>query len=87
MSEARKVPENVMLAERLDRSLTLAGVVRPLRQWIARAAYRMNLAPAPEGPVQGSVLYYNGTEWVALPPGTAGQVLTSGGAGANPSWV
>ena len=35
---------------------------------------------------QGDVLYYNGTSYVRLAPGTSGQVLTSGGAGANPSW-
>ena len=35
---------------------------------------------------QGDVLYHNGTNNVRLAPGTAGQVLTSGGAGANPSW-
>ena len=36
---------------------------------------------------QGSILYRNGSAWVALAPGTAGQVLQSGGAGANPSWT
>lgn len=35
---------------------------------------------------QGSVLYRNASAWVALGPGTAGNVLTTGGAGANPSW-
>jgi hypothetical protein len=36
---------------------------------------------------QGDVLYYNGTSYVRLAPGTSGQFLTSGGAGANPSWT
>lgn len=36
--------------------------------------------------VQGSIIYRGATEWVALPPGTAGQVLSTGGTGANPSW-
>ena len=36
---------------------------------------------------QGDVLYRNGSVWTALPPATAGQVLTTGGAGANPSWT
>jgi hypothetical protein len=36
---------------------------------------------------QGDVLYRNATGWVALGPGTAGQVLQTGGAAANPSWV
>lgn len=39
------------------------------------------------GATQGDILYYNGTAWVALAPGTATNVLTSGGAGANPSWA
>ncbi len=36
---------------------------------------------------QGDVLYRSGTVWTALNPGTAGQVLTTGGASANPSWT
>ena len=36
---------------------------------------------------QGDILYYDGTSYVRLGAGTAGQVLQSGGAGANPSWV
>jgi len=36
---------------------------------------------------QGDVLYHNGTSYVRLAPGTSGQVLTTAGAGANPSWA
>jgi hypothetical protein len=36
---------------------------------------------------QGSVLYRSASGWVALPPGTSGQVLGSGGPSANPSWI
>jgi hypothetical protein len=36
---------------------------------------------------QGDILYRNGTIWTALPPGTNGQVLASGGAAANPAWT
>lgn len=35
---------------------------------------------------QGDILYRNSSAWVALPPGTNGQVLTTAGAAANPSW-
>ena len=35
---------------------------------------------------QGSVLYNNGSNWVQLSPGTDGYVLTTHGAGANPTW-
>lgn len=36
---------------------------------------------------QGSVLYYNGTHWVCLTPGTSGNVLQTQGASANPQWA
>jgi hypothetical protein len=39
------------------------------------------------GSTQGQILYRNSTVWTPLAPGTAGQVLTTGGAGANPSWA
>ena len=37
--------------------------------------------------VQGDILYRNATTWVALAPGTNGQVLTTAGAAANPTWT
>ena len=39
------------------------------------------------GSTQGDILYRAASAWTALPPGTAGQLLQSGGAAANPSWV
>jgi len=36
-------------------------------------------------PSNGDMLYYNGTNWVSIPKGTTGQVLTMGSAGA-PEW-
>lgn len=39
------------------------------------------------GTTQGSVMYRNAGSWVSLTPGTAGQILQSGGAAANPSWL
>lgn len=38
-------------------------------------------------PDQGDILYRDGTVWTRLPAGTAGYVLSTGGAGANPAWV
>jgi hypothetical protein len=38
------------------------------------------------GATQGSILYYDGTKWWFLTPGTAGHVLHTNGAGANPTW-
>lgn len=37
-------------------------------------------------PAQGDVVYFDGTEWVNLAPGTANQVLQTKGAGQNPVW-
>ena len=36
---------------------------------------------------QGDILYYNGTKWVNLGPGTNGHFLQTQGAGANPQWA
>ena len=36
---------------------------------------------------QGDVLYYDGTDYTRLAAGTNGQALTTGGAGANPTWT
>ncbi len=41
--------------------------------------------PAPG--TQGAILYDNGSNWVALGPGTSGQFLQTQGAGANPVWA
>lgn len=40
-----------------------------------------------DGQVQGDVLYFNGSEWVRLAPGTADQSLRTQGAAANPVWA
>lgn len=36
---------------------------------------------------QGDIMYYNGTDYVRLAPGTSGQYLQTQGAGANPQWA
>jgi hypothetical protein len=36
---------------------------------------------------QGTILYNNGTDWVALAPGTNGHYLQTQGAAANPQWA
>lgn len=36
---------------------------------------------------QGDVMYYNGTDWARLAASTSGFVLSTNGAGANPSWI
>ena len=36
---------------------------------------------------QGNVLYFNGSKWARLAPGTSGQLLKTQGASANPVWA
>lgn len=36
---------------------------------------------------QGDIMYYNGVDWVRLPAGTSGNVLTTQGINANPIWA
>jgi hypothetical protein len=42
---------------------------------------------APSSPAQGDLLYFNGSSWVTLAPGTSGYVLETQGSGANPQWT
>jgi collagen type VII alpha len=44
------------------------------------------LMDATLGNQQGDIVYRTGTIWTTLTPGTAGQILQTNGAGANPSW-
>lgn len=39
------------------------------------------------GNAAGSVMYYDGTDWVSLAIGTAGQVLTVNAGGTAPEWA
>ncbi len=39
------------------------------------------------GSTQGDLLYRNGTVWTVLAPGSAGQLLKTGGVAANPAWT
>jgi hypothetical protein len=39
------------------------------------------------GSVQGDVLFRGAAGWLVLAPGTSGQVLSTGGAAANPTWT
>jgi len=78
---------------RLSRSFTDDGQrqnATALELWIAAAAPMINAGGSGISAivgVQGDVLYFDGTAWVALAAGTAGYVLSTGGPAANPSWV
>ena len=46
-----------------------------------------NLLDNVAGSAQGMVLLRNATSWTSLGPGTAGQILQTQGAAANPRWI
>lgn len=71
-------------------NLTISSMVADLAiadggtgQSTATAAFDA-LAPTT---TQGDIIYHDGTDNVRLAAGTAGQVLETGGAGANPAWA
>jgi hypothetical protein len=39
------------------------------------------------GSTQGQIVYWNGSSWALLSPGTSGQHLATQGSGANPVWA
>lgn len=41
----------------------------------------------PANPVQGDIVFYNGTVWTSLAPALSGQFLQTAGGGANPFWA
>src|SRR5271165_2652393 len=78
-----------------------AGPPTPLPT-IADQELLSNISGAPAAPIantlsdtldeaidntQGAILYRSGSGWVSLAPGTASQVLSTGGAAADPAWV
>ena len=52
----------------------------------AVTAAQAGAIPAPSTPSQGDILYYGGSSWDKLSPGTSGEFLKTQGAGANPVW-
>jgi len=45
------------------------------------------ISPVAASPAQGDIVYYNGSAWTNLGPGTSGQFLKTQGAAANPIWA
>lgn len=64
--------------------LSTGGGLNP-PQWTTTGAVSLNSICT----TVGALLYYKtpDNQWVCLSPGTAGQSLVTGGAGANPSWA
>lgn len=55
--------------------------------WAAQASPNIQTLLDGISTTRGETLYYNGTDWVALAPGTSGYLLKTNGSGADPSWT
>jgi hypothetical protein len=81
-------PTSVTLSSIIDRAI--GSTQNNILQRGASSWNQVTLSSAIDnaiGSTQGSILYRNASNWVALTPGTANQVLTTNGAGANPNWA
>jgi hypothetical protein len=76
-----KIFRQLSVGATAEGSITIAGISTPLGGSITTTSILDSL-----GTTQGSLLYRGASTWAALAPSTSGYVLTSGGAGANPSW-
>ena len=71
----------IALTKGAQNELLIAGAARPEYSGISA------VIDAVLGNTQGDILYRDASGWAKLGAGTAGQVLQTGGAGANPSWA
>ena len=73
-----------------DVTMTNAGVVTIANTSVENAMLADNAVDGTHialgSDAQGDVMYYNGTDYVRLAPGTSGQFLKTLGASANPAW-
>ncbi len=70
--------------------ISFASLVQQLVANGPPGSFLQNLTAAMDlqfGKSQGDILYRDAAAWKVLAPGTAGQGLITGGAGANPSWA
>ncbi len=64
----------------LKHNATAAGSSLDRTDWESDSIHTL------DGAEQGDLIFYNGQKIVRLPHGDSGQVLQSGGHGANPLW-
>jgi hypothetical protein len=65
-------------------TLAYSGTADPTATFPTRTG---TVVVTPDSAVQGDVLYFDGTDWKVLAPGTDTYVLTTHGASANPTWA
>lgn len=72
-------------SNQIDIGDTILGTIGHTFSLPAYSGYAISTTTA--APAQGDILYYSGSAWTDLGAGTAGQVLSTQGASANPQWV
>lgn len=93
---ANGLSAGVALANLADKSITYAKMQNVSAQYRILGRRSTGAGPTEEvtatqlfdwyGTTQGSLICRGSSSWAMLPPGTSGQVLMSGGAGANLYW-
>jgi len=73
---------NIGNASLTNSTITIAGTSTALGGSITESTMLDSISNT-----QGTILYRNDSAWVALSPGTSGQVLATQGAGANLRWI
>ena len=76
-----------MASQMLDYNKLVLGYYDSGGAFFASPNLIINGANLPASPGQGDLLYYNGSAWTLLLPGTIGQVLTTKGTQASPEWT
>ena len=74
------------LKEKRSDEREVFGLVNALRKLVTVADNVSTILDV-LGATRGSVLYRGATGWTVLPPGVAGQQLTTHGPGADPTWT
>lgn len=76
--------DNIGTLARLDLGVegSTLVVVAGLPVWMSNV-----FIPFPATAVNGAVIYFDGSTWLPIPPGTSGQFLKTFGAGTAPAWT
>lgn len=70
----------------MENKRTQDRIVRALQDFAAQLDSSVSLLLDLLGATRGSILFRGANGWTVLPPGVAGQHLTTNGAGADPTW-
>jgi uncharacterized protein (TIGR02145 family) len=73
--------DTVSLSNRIDTKLHTADTI--LLNLSSRLAAKLNVTDFPSGSSANEILYWNGTKWISLSPGTTGQALIMSSTGLS----